>query len=247
MTDTETNGHGPDPTWWSTDDSEPASGAAPPDELLRQLPPRPAPQRTQPVPDTDASEPVGRPKSQRAPAKVVDRWKAQQGRFRWVPIAAAVLLVTFLVVTFLNRSADRVGKSMGGPLERHAEALEKAVGQAIQANTQPSQLTVATPLSWLACPITPDAGTMIGYDPSTQFATLVPGRAAKVDTQVRALVMTTPVGALRLTAPDATTLTVVNGGTQGVLLVDCATASGNTANTVPNQGTVPAQPKKSGD
>src|SRR5204862_1428729 len=166
MTDTQTNGHGPDPSWWTTtEDTDAPSDGPPADQLLRQPPPRPAPPRPQTIPDTDTPDPVGRPKPSRTPAKVVDRWKAQQGRFRWVPIAGGVLLACFLVVTFLNRSADRIGKSMGEPLEKNSVALEGLVAQAIKEGTNPSQLTVATPLSWLACPITPDAGTMLGSDP----------------------------------------------------------------------------------
>jgi hypothetical protein len=91
-------------------------------------------------------------------------------------------------------------------------------------------------LNWWASSLAKSvAGTMIGYDPNTQYATLDPGRAATVETQVRAFVVQNPLASLRLTATDATTLTVMVGGTKGVPLVDCSGATSGPARQDPSK------------
>jgi len=167
----------------------------------------------------DVPEPVaGRPRT----AIARDAFGTAQRHRRWIAAGG----IGLLLMVGANRCADQFSSKMGaavsGPINEQNKQNKDMIAAITAAKTAPSQVSVQTPLSNYGCPVSADASTMVGYDPKTQYATLDPSRSGNVDTQVRALTVQNPLSSLRITAPDATTLTVMVGGTKGVPLFDCS-------------------------
>jgi hypothetical protein len=243
MSDTDhpagTNGNGT-PTWWPPADTPPTNVVVMPDRPTPADPGPPAPPPPPPAPPPPLGPPPYPPAAVPPLADVVgsdavpgrattDRIKsvrvsAQRHR-RWIALAGGVIITLAGLNWYATNTAKSIGKGISEPLEAHNAELDNMVAGIAQARSAPSQVSVQQPLAWLNCPVGTDAGTMIGYDPNTQYATLDPQRASAVESQVRAFVVQNPLESLRLTATDATTLTVMVGGTKGVPLVDCSGAT----------------------
>lgn len=234
-------GNGKTPSWWPPADTPATNVVVMPDRPPVPPPPAPpAPPTVPPVPEPPAPPSTDVVPSDSVPGRLpTDRIKTArvsvQRHRRWIALAAAVIIALAGLNWWASSLAKSVGKGVSDPLAAHNAELDSMVAQIAGAKSAPSQVSVQQPLSWLNCPVTSDAGTMIGYDPNTQYATLDPVRAATVETQVRAFVVQNPLASLRLTATDATTLTVMVGGTKGVPLVDCSGATSGPARQDPSK------------
>lgn len=159
------------------------------------------------------------------------RFGEKPKRYRWLTPVALVIIAVVLFVAFTRTLGSAIASGVSSTMTEHDETIVSAV-QAV-ANPAPQQVTVTNVLSWLPCPLTPDAKKAIGYDPPGG-PTLDAERAAAVNAQaLKWLVDFTPKD-LRITAPDATHLVVfVQPITLGVPLIDC------TEQNLPEQSTTP--------
>jgi len=122
-----------------------------------------------------------------------------------------------------------------GPLLAQQRAdLDAAVAE-IEARSKPV-LVVSEPLAWSACPLTPEALTMIGVNRDTGSG-IDPDRGGHVEDQVRGLLGAgVDLHAMRLVVDKAPNLVVLDGGTSGAVgaaLFRCPTQPAPPATAAP--------------
>lgn len=204
-------------------------------------------QRRQPVdartstrqePEPKAQRPSARDRARDARPKLGDFGK----RYRWAVIGVAVVAALVLARMGVKELGNSLGRSASEAQTTSNAALVDAIHQAVQPRS--TTVNVATPLSWLKCPLTGDAAGMIGFDPPGSKV-IDAARAQPVADQVAtAFAEGHGLPELRLTqGKDGTSLQVFVGAPNiGVPLVDCTFNNGQ----VPKAQSTPSSTPTSG-